>query len=269
MALSFRCQHCGKDIIVRYLRIGEVAKCRHCGNHMAVPEESTEIESVPEQVRSTTGTVPGISSETHSPPITNPWTGIWFHPREAIRLALTRNRQTEAYALAGIYGIVHHFHLMQRYGVSPELGVSLWEILAANIVAGAIFGYLTLVLSSWAVSWVGRLLGGTGSATNARIAIGWSCLPYTVLLIIIPLMFIDPETFVYQPRMQVPVSALSGYYLLLRNIITIWFLLIIVSTISEALRLSIGRSILALLSPIILLVPASLLLILLYTQIYG
>jgi len=268
MALSFRCEHCGKDIVVRYLKIGEVAKCRHCGNYVAVPEESIEIESVPEQVRSTTGTVPGISSETQSPPITNPWTGIWFHPREAIRLALAGNRQTEAYAFAGIYGIVHNFHLMQRYGVSPELGISLWEITAANIFAGAVFGYLMLVLYSWVTSWVGRLLGGTSSVTNARIAIGWACLPYAALLIVIPLMFIDPQTFVYQPRTQISVSALYGYYFVLRSIITIWFLLIIVSAISEALRLSIGRSILVLLSPIILLVPASFLLILLYAQIY-
>ena len=39
MALKFKCQNCGKDIVVRFLKVGEIAKCRSCGSANAVPNE--------------------------------------------------------------------------------------------------------------------------------------------------------------------------------------------------------------------------------------
>ena len=43
MALKFRCENCGKDIAVRFLRIGEAAKCKNCGASNAVPDSAEEI----------------------------------------------------------------------------------------------------------------------------------------------------------------------------------------------------------------------------------
>lgn len=263
MALSFRCEFCGKEIIVIYLRRGEKAKCRRCGEYVVVPNEATEIEPLPEQVRSTTEVTESTSSrEVQSKPITNPWTGIWFHPREAVGLALVGNRQTEAYTIAAIYSIVHNLHLVQRHGVSPESGIPLWGIIAVNLAGGAVLGSVMLVLFSWMVSGLSRLLGGIGSVRSARIALGWSCLPYVALLIIIPLMFIEPDTFVYHPKGQSPISTLAGFYFLLRGIMTIWFLVISVVAVSEALRLSISKSLLILLASVILFTLITFLLIL-------
>ena len=43
MALRFRCENCGKDIAVRFLTVGEVAKCKSCGASNSVPESAEEI----------------------------------------------------------------------------------------------------------------------------------------------------------------------------------------------------------------------------------
>lgn len=43
MALKFRCEKCGEDIAVRYLKVGEAAKCRNCGASNSVPELAEEI----------------------------------------------------------------------------------------------------------------------------------------------------------------------------------------------------------------------------------
>jgi len=43
MALKFKCPKCGEDIIVRFLKVGEVAKCRNCGTDTPVPENAMEI----------------------------------------------------------------------------------------------------------------------------------------------------------------------------------------------------------------------------------
>ena len=43
MALKFRCENCGKDIAVRFLTVGEAAKCKSCGASNPVPESAKEI----------------------------------------------------------------------------------------------------------------------------------------------------------------------------------------------------------------------------------
>ena len=43
MALKFQCENCGKDIAVRFLEVGEAAKCKSCGASNAVPESAEEI----------------------------------------------------------------------------------------------------------------------------------------------------------------------------------------------------------------------------------
>ena len=43
MAIKFQCKNCGKDIAVRFLKVGEAAECRNCGASNAVPDSAEEI----------------------------------------------------------------------------------------------------------------------------------------------------------------------------------------------------------------------------------
>ena len=43
MAIKFQCKNCGKDIAVRFLKVGEAAECRSCGASNAVPDSAEEI----------------------------------------------------------------------------------------------------------------------------------------------------------------------------------------------------------------------------------
>ena len=43
MALRFSCQNCGQDIVVKYQKIGEAAKCRACDAENVIPEEAIEV----------------------------------------------------------------------------------------------------------------------------------------------------------------------------------------------------------------------------------
>jgi len=45
IVLKFKCQTCGKDIIVKFLKIGETAKCRICGGENVVPDTAIEIQN--------------------------------------------------------------------------------------------------------------------------------------------------------------------------------------------------------------------------------
>ena len=44
MALKFKCDKCQQDIIVKFLKIGEVALCKNCGDYNTIPEAAENIE---------------------------------------------------------------------------------------------------------------------------------------------------------------------------------------------------------------------------------
>ncbi len=44
MAYKFKCADCGKEVIVKWLKPGETAKCRKCGADVKVPAGAAEIE---------------------------------------------------------------------------------------------------------------------------------------------------------------------------------------------------------------------------------
>jgi hypothetical protein len=47
MALKFKCPKCDAYIITKFLKVGEVSKCRSCGTGAVVPENASEIDEEP------------------------------------------------------------------------------------------------------------------------------------------------------------------------------------------------------------------------------
>ncbi len=62
MALKFQCPNCQTEIVVQHLKPGETAKCRQCGNLVAVPVSSQITEEDPSWK-----TTPAISGEPAPP----------------------------------------------------------------------------------------------------------------------------------------------------------------------------------------------------------
>lgn len=48
MALKFKCDNCGTEIITKYLSVGEQAKCWGCGARVLVPATATVTDKEPE-----------------------------------------------------------------------------------------------------------------------------------------------------------------------------------------------------------------------------
>ena len=61
MALKFNCPGCNSEIVVKYLKIGERAKCWSCGAEAVVPENATEGSFAKATQR------PSVSSTTAEP----------------------------------------------------------------------------------------------------------------------------------------------------------------------------------------------------------
>lgn len=49
MVLKFKCEKCGGEIVVKYLKPGEEAQCRHCGAYAKVPQTGAEADEEPDQ----------------------------------------------------------------------------------------------------------------------------------------------------------------------------------------------------------------------------
>jgi len=47
MALKFPCQKCNSEIVTRYLRVGEVARCKRCGADNRVPDNAFVVTDSP------------------------------------------------------------------------------------------------------------------------------------------------------------------------------------------------------------------------------
>lgn len=47
MALKFKCNNCGNEIVVQYLKIGEIAMCQQCGQRSGVPADAEEVDEIP------------------------------------------------------------------------------------------------------------------------------------------------------------------------------------------------------------------------------
>jgi hypothetical protein len=46
--LKFNCKNCGWEIIVKYLKPGEMSKCRNCNTENEIPDNALETDELPE-----------------------------------------------------------------------------------------------------------------------------------------------------------------------------------------------------------------------------
>jgi len=71
MVLKFKCKGCREYIITKFLKIGEVAKCRNCGAETKVPETALEISEEPKKV------IPSLNSSDLAPKVKGKIRSFW------------------------------------------------------------------------------------------------------------------------------------------------------------------------------------------------
>jgi hypothetical protein len=124
MALKFKCENCGKEIVVKFLTTGETARCRFCDAETVVPEDAAETAEEPMIVRH--------SRETREEPLPerkeegNPFPLVPFSS------ARSRARILTCVLLAAVLlGVVSigstYLQIGLVYKVSEEGGVTLEE----------------------------------------------------------------------------------------------------------------------------------------------
>ena len=104
------------------------------------------------------------------------------------------------------------------------------------MIGGALFGLFHLYFGGWLYRLTGSWIGGKGSFTEVKSAVGWSNYPYIISSLLSIL------TIVFKPYLWV--QALFG---LLNFVVIIWALVIFLNLLSEAHKFSIWKGIVAVL----------------------
>ena len=148
---------------------------------------------------------------------------------------------------------------------------SLWGVITFCIIIGALFGWITYYLYSALISWTGKWLNGKGNTDSILRVLSFALIPS-----IVSILLLIPQIIIYGNEMfKSDGDIISGG--IVSNIIVyssmflefglgIWTFVLCVIGISEVQKLSIGKSILNLILPVIVIMLPILIIVLI---IYG
>lgn len=172
----------------------------------------------------------------------NPWVHIWTEPRKTMRSILNNNPNRAIIILAIVAGALSAFSLLLMHWPSfKEIGQHP-AILIITLIIGAVLGLVLLHFMGWLLTLTGSWLGGKGSYTDVKSAVGWGNYP----------------NIIGQLLGILRIFSLSNFWLqLILGIITfaygIWTFIISLKLIGEAHQFSAWKSLLALVIAFVLL----------------
>jgi len=185
------------------------------------------------------------------------FTKIWMSPRQVFKYIQEHNYSkftTGLLILGGITSVLNNASNRHLGDLMP-----LWSVLIVCVLGGGIFGWLYFYIYAALLSWTGKWLKGAGNTKSLFRMISYALIPSLVVLFVLILRII----FVGNEEFQSNVDVLdSGFWIIslyelsafIEITIAVWTLAILVIGISEVQKLSIGKSILNLILPGILII---------------
>ena len=197
---------------------------------------------------------------------------VMIRPRATIRRILDGNRDRLIIPLvllaicSGYLGDIDRGSLEMLKQRQPPIWMLLGMLVGITLVLVAVF-----YLVSWAAYWLGRLMEGTGSPRDVRLAVAWGLAPgIWALLYRIPAAFLSsPQSL--QTRLRVGDLKIEGgasawgcalavLIALLEGTVFVWWVAATANTVGEAHRFSSWRGlatvILVVVSPFIIILAA-------------
>ncbi len=134
MALKFKCNHCDTEIISKFLKVGEEAKCKSCGKVTTIPEGA---EGVSESQLKENHTISDAFSENDINPA--PSTSSVETPKSKYPALSTISGIYQILAvlvgIGSVIGLVYGLNLMTKYGGKPVgIGIITYSLIAGLLV---------------------------------------------------------------------------------------------------------------------------------------
>ena len=168
----------------------------------------------------------------------NPWKQIWTEPRKTMRSILSTDPKKTIIWLAIIGGILGALtYVLSLHLSQPPRIDHLYDLRVVGIlIAGGIAGLIHLYFGGWLYRLTGSWIGGKGSFTDVKSAVGWSNYPYIL-----------GSLFALLGLLSIPHLWLQSLFGLFNFVILIWGLIIFLQLLSEAHQFSIWKGILTVL----------------------
>lgn len=194
---------------------------------------------------------------------------IWASPRLVFKYLNDNNYDKFVPVLLVLAGIARTFDQSSSNNSGDDL--PLIAIIALCTILGGLLGWITFYIYAALVSWTGKWLKGKGNTKSLLRMIAHAMIPsIAALTLFIPHIVLFGNG-IFQSHMDIysqgTFSAVVFYITsLLQLTLAVWTLVIFVVGISEVQKISIGKSILNLILPgLVIVVPIMLIAILVYS----
>ena len=183
------------------------------------------------------------------------FTKIWKSPRQVFKYINETKYDKYVYILLFFAGIARAFDRATMKDMGDNM--SLWAIIGLSVIVGGLLGWLAYYIYAALLSWTGKWLDGAGDTKSILRVIAYALTPSLIALI-----FLIPQIGIYGNEMfkadgdisnagVIPNILVYGS-MIIELILGIYTLVFLVIAISEVQKLSIGKSILNLILPILI-----------------
>jgi hypothetical protein len=190
---------------------------------------------------------------------TDIFTKIWLSPREVLKYIHENKYNKYVTVLLILSGIAKAFDNASAKNTGDNL--SLWMLVIACIVGGALFGWISYYLYAALISWTGKWLKGQGDTSSLIRVLAYSSIPAIVALIFyIPQIIVYGDDLFKSNRHTADINWISSGIvygsMALEFCLGILSVRLSVIAISEVQKFSIGKSILNIfLSALVIVIP--------------
>ena len=180
------------------------------------------------------------------------FTKIWTSPRLVFKYLNDNNYDKFVTILLILAGITRTFDRASTKNLGDDM--SLIAILALCIILGGLLGWITYYIYAAMLSWTGKWLNGQGNTNSLLRMTAHAMIPSIVALVLLIPQIAFFGNGIFQSDIDIYdnglVSIIIFYVTLLLEItLGIWTLVIFVIGISEVQKISIGKSILNMILP--------------------
>jgi len=192
---------------------------------------------------------------------------IWTTPRQVFKYINDNHYEKYVTVLLVLSGISRSFDRASIKNMGDKM--SIWAILGLCIILGGLLGWISYYIYAALVSWTGKWLKGQGDTSSILRIFSYAMIPS-----IIALLFLIPQIGIYGVEIFkedgdiTSASWISNILvygsMFLEVVLGIWTLIFCVVGISEVQKLSIGKSILNLLLPVLVILVPILIIVLLF-----
>ena len=185
------------------------------------------------------------------------FTKIWMSPRQVFKFIDEKGYtkfSTILLILGGITSALNSASTRSMGDIMP-----LWSVLIVCMIGGGVFGWLYFYIYAALLSWTGKWLKGTGNTKSLFRMISYALIPSLLVLFTFILRIVLIGNDEFQRNVDVLdneflITTLFSFSLFVEIVTGIWTLVVLVIGISEVQKLSIGKSIVNLILPGVLLI---------------